>query len=100
MTKKEWENCNTCRMTYEQAERLVERFKQEKKIRIATADRCVMCGEIIPEGQQVCGICKHKTELEETINCKHYVPPWNVCIMKRAQRIEEDETLEPEESEG
>ncbi len=41
---------------------------QEKKIRIATVDRCVMCGEIIPEGQQVCGLCKHKTELEETIN--------------------------------
>ena len=42
---------------------------QEKKIRIATVDRCVMCGEIIPEGNQVCGLCKHKTELEETINC-------------------------------
>ena len=48
-------------------ERLVERFKQEKKIRIATADRCVMCGEIIPEGNQVCGKCNHKTE--ETIIC-------------------------------
>ena len=34
------------------------------KIRIATADRCVMCGEIIPEGQQVCGLCKYKIELE------------------------------------
>jgi len=33
-----------------------------KKIRIATVDRCVMCGEIIPEGQQVCGLCKHKEE--------------------------------------
>jgi len=38
---------------------------QEKKIRIATVDRCVMCGEIIPEGQQVCWKCKH----EETISC-------------------------------
>ena len=44
-------------------ERLVERLKQEKKIRIATVDRCVMCGEIIPEGQQVCWKCKHKEEL-------------------------------------
>ena len=43
--------------------KLVERFKQEKKIRIATVDRCVMCGEIIPEGQQVCWKCKHKEEL-------------------------------------
>ena len=49
---------------------------QEGKIRIATADRCVMCGGIIPEGQQVCWLCKHKTELEETINCRHYVPAW------------------------
>ncbi len=44
---------------------------QEKKIRIATVDRCVMCGEIIPEGNQVCGLCKHKTDLEEAIkSCK------------------------------
>lgn len=50
-------------------ETLGEVFAQEKKIRIATVDRCVMCGEIIPEGQQVCGLCKHKTELEETISC-------------------------------
>jgi len=35
---------------------------QEGKIRIATADRCVMCGEIIPEGQQVCGLCKYKVD--------------------------------------
>ncbi len=48
----------------------------KKKIRITTADRCVMCGEIIPEGKQVCGLCKHKTELEETIACRYYVPPW------------------------
>jgi len=38
----------------------------EKEIRIATVDRCVMCGEIIPEGKQVCGKCKYKTGLEET----------------------------------
>ncbi len=49
---------------------------QEKKIRIATVDRCVMCGEIIPEGKQVCGKCKHKTESEEIINCRYYVPAW------------------------
>jgi hypothetical protein len=42
--------------------KLVERFTQEKKIRIATVDRCVMCGEIIPEGNQVCGKCKHEEE--------------------------------------
>ena len=31
-----------------------------------------MCGEIVPEGQQVCGLCKHK--IEEIINCRYYVP--------------------------
>ena len=54
----------------------LEKMETLKKIRIATVDRCVMCGEIIPEGQQVCGLCKHKTELKETINCIYYVPPW------------------------
>ena len=49
---------------------------QEGKIRIMTTDRCVMCGEIIPEGQQICGLCKHKIKLEETIACKYYVPAW------------------------
>ena len=44
---------------------------QEGKIRIATADRCVMCGEIIPEGRQICWKCKYKTGLEETINCRY-----------------------------
>ena len=23
-------------------------------------DRCIMCGEIIPEGRQVCWSCEHK----------------------------------------
>jgi hypothetical protein len=49
---------------------------QEEKIRISAVDRCVMCGNPVPEGQQVCGLCKHKTELEETIACKYYVPAW------------------------
>jgi len=49
---------------------------QEKKIRIATVDRCVMCGEIIPEGRQICWKCKYKTGLEEAINCRYYVPAW------------------------
>jgi predicted nucleic acid-binding Zn ribbon protein len=37
-------------------------LNQEKKIRIATVDRCVMCGNPVPEGQQVCGKCKHEEE--------------------------------------
>ena len=32
---------------------------QEEKIRISAVDRCVMCGNPVPEGQQVCGRCKH-----------------------------------------
>ena len=35
---------------------------QEGKIRIMTADRCVMCGEIIPEGRQICWKCKYKVD--------------------------------------
>ena len=34
-----------------------EKKKWEPDVRIATVDRCVMCGEIIPEGKQVCGKC-------------------------------------------
>ncbi len=51
---------------------ILEQETEEKKIRIATVDKCVMCGGIIPEGQQVCGLCKHK--IEETINCRYYAP--------------------------
>ena len=83
----------------------------KKKIRIATADKCVMCGGVIPEGQQVCGICKHKTELEETIACRHYVPACGGnqytsadtaegCIYCGHQKLEKMDKLEPEESEG
>ncbi len=49
---------------------------QEEKIRISAVDRCVMCGEIIPEGRQICWKCKYKTGLEEAINCRYYVPAW------------------------
>jgi len=42
--------------------KIQEKKKWEPDIRIATVDRCVMCGEIIPEGQQVCWKCKHKEE--------------------------------------
>ena len=40
----------------------LEQEAEEKKIHITTVDRCVMCGEIVPEGQQVCGLCKYKIE--------------------------------------
>ena len=63
---------------------------QEGKIRIATADRCVMCGEIIPEGQQVCGLCKHKTDLEETIACRYYVPAWAGNKTSKARSRKDD----------
>jgi len=49
---------------------------KEEKIRISAVDRCVMCDNPVPEGQQVCGLCKHKIKLEETIACKYYVPAW------------------------
>ena len=66
---------------------------QEKKIRIATVDRCVMCGEIIPEGQQVCGLCKHKTDLDEVSGCIHcdYTGP-----LEKKDHLEPDNESEVE----
>ena len=29
---------------------------------MADADRCVCCGEIVPEGRMVCPQCEHKTK--------------------------------------
>jgi len=40
---------------------------QEKKIQVMTADKCVMCGGIIPEGQQVCGACGQKLNWESEV---------------------------------
>ena len=31
------------------------------------ADRCISCGEIIPEGQQVCERCKAESEREKNV---------------------------------
>lgn len=31
-----------------------------------TEDRCVCCGEIIPEGRMVCGNCENNSYKEET----------------------------------
>ena len=56
----------------------LEQEAEEKKIHITTVDRCVMCGEIIPEGRQICWKCKYKTGLEEAINCRYYVPAWEL----------------------
>lgn len=33
-----------------------EALTNERRIRV-NAERCVVCGEIIPEGQQICGRC-------------------------------------------
>lgn len=32
---------------------------------MADADRCVCCGEIVPEGRQVCPQCERKNERRE-----------------------------------
>ena len=39
-------------------------------------DRCVMCGEIIPEGRMVCPVCEHKIMQENAIS--NFVQP--ACI--------------------
>ena len=33
------------------------------------ADYCVSCGEVIPEGRMVCGVCEHHTVRVIVLNC-------------------------------
>lgn len=36
-------------------------------------NRCVSCGEIIPEGRQVCGSCERETKWKPKVDCcNHY----------------------------
>lgn len=35
---------------------------------MASVDRCASCGEIIPEGAQICPICKNKVAAEAKQN--------------------------------
>ncbi len=44
---------------------------------MADADRCVCCGEIIPEGQMVCDSCMRPTK-ENIVNCVFC--DHNICI--------------------
>ena len=34
-----------------------------------SADYCVSCGEIVPEGRMVCGVCEHHSVRVLVINC-------------------------------
>jgi predicted nucleic acid-binding Zn ribbon protein len=37
-------------------------------------DRCVCCGDIIPEGQQVCWQCEHEETQHHCIVCSKEIP--------------------------
>ena len=41
---------------------------------IMTEERCVCCGEIIPEGRQVCWQCEHEAIGHRCINCDKDIP--------------------------
>ena len=38
---------------------------------MSDADRCVCCGEIIPEGRQVCPDCEDRAEDEQKRRCEN-----------------------------
>lgn len=44
-------------------------------------DRCVMCGEVIPERKQVCGNCENKVKDKETENMKNKMEKTIVTIL-------------------
>lgn len=48
-----------------------ERAKQERRNNKTMAEnRCITCGQIIPEGRQVCGICERYGDDAETVEMK------------------------------
>ena len=57
-TKKKQSYCdvNCQKQAYRRKER------QQKKERSEMAERCLFCGEIIPEGRQVCPNCERKVD--------------------------------------
>ena len=49
----------------EQVQNLTRRVKKYESMgRMNDADRCLVCGEIIPEGSQVCTACRKKYNIE------------------------------------
>ena len=48
-------------------------------------DRCTMCGEVIPEGRQVCPTCEHKVE-----NAEHKLHRYGLMrFSKRTGKIDQ-----------
>ena len=42
-------------------------MKNQLKVRVTDVDRCVCCGEIIPEGRQVCPACESKVRSDRIL---------------------------------
>lgn len=61
---------------------------------MADADRCTVCGEIIPEGTQVCPICKTKEvppmsgKHNDFYNSEGYPDPTAYALIKQENALE------------
>lgn len=60
---------------------------------MADADRCALCGEIIPEGTQVCPICKTKevpsmSGKHDFYNSEGYPDPTAYALIKQENALE------------
>lgn len=50
-------------------------------------DRCVICGEIIPEGQQVCNGCQEEQEERTCGTCMWYERKEEICCNYRSSHV-------------
>lgn len=50
----------------------------EERGDVKTDNRCVCCGEIIPEGRQICWICENNGEVKENEE--------GICFSERRKR--------------
>ena len=44
-------------------------------------NRCVCCGEIIPEGSQVCRLCQMEAERQRIRKEKYQMPWWAIVLI-------------------
>lgn len=44
-------------------------------------NRCVCCGEIIPEGTQVCNMCQEEAERMKIRKERYHMPWWAIVLI-------------------
>ena len=52
---------------------LIWEFEMEQKNRLSNTDRCVICGEYVPEGRMVCIKCENEINNPSTKKTKRYI---------------------------